>query len=417
MSNTLEWRYPFERATMHGIELFMIPIPGSGLVASSIFFRRGSADELPEEHGLHTFTLDMLLRGTQKHDYDTLHFKLESLGALTGASDGRDSSSLSLRASREEFPEALGLIFEMLQAPAFDPQQLEIERRQVLAGLRVAEDDKFRLTAREYQKRMFAGHGYAHPTEGEAPDVQRITPEACVQWHRQMLRPGCFTLFVAGDFAPEELERWLDRYDLPGKKGETLRSRQMTQPEPVETLTHEMTRDELQQGFIVMGYRTPTLTSPDYPALRLASAVLGEGFTGRIFSKLRDERGLAYACGAALSPYRLACHQLLYIGTQPERVDEALAGLHEQAETLRSGELTQADLDRAREYIIGKYLMGQQSLAQKIAQIAWWEDAAGDANLATQWPEKLKSVTIEQVCEVTRQWWRDPVTVILRPAT
>jgi zinc protease len=177
----------------------------------------------------------------------------------------------------------------------------------------------------------------------------------------------------------------------------------------------ELNKPHMQQGFIVGGFRIPPLTDPDYPALRLASAALGEGFGGRIFSELRDRRSLAYALGSMLRPYRLGGHQVFYIGTKPESVEEARVGLLEQAEHLREHLLDDEELGRAREFILGKLVMAQQSTAQRVGHLAWWEDAAGDAAEGARYPERLRAVTAAQVREVARRWWIDPAMVILRP--
>ena len=73
------------------------------------------------------------------------------------------------------------------------------------------------------------------------------------------------------------------------------------------------------------------------------------------------------------------------------------------------------ELGRAREYVLGKLVMGQQSHAQRVGHLAWWEDAAGDAAEGARYAERLRAVTAEQLREAARRWWVDPVAVILRP--
>jgi zinc protease len=174
-------------------------------------------------------------------------------------------------------------------------------------------------------------------------------------------------------------------------------------------------RADLQQGFVVAGFRTPPMTHADFPALRLASAALGEGFAGRIFTNLRDRRGLAYACGASLHHHRLAGHQTLYIGTKPETIDAAREGLLEEAAWIRENTLTPADMERAREYVIGKFVMGLQSHAQRAGRLAGWEDLVGQAEAAERWPDQLRAVTADDVRAAAARWWTDPTVAVLRP--
>jgi zinc protease len=258
-------------------------------------------------------------------------FELESLGAMSSHGAGLDAAQSSLRCAAPDFPAALDVLVDCIRRPAFDPAELEIERDAVLAHLMRAEDEKFEFTYRQYLKRIFEGHGYGHSPEGEPDDVRAITPEACRAWHLRAYRPENLMFVAAGEFEPDALvdqvirvtEGWSAatpthaRYELAGPPGA---------PPPRLEL-----RKPLEQGFHIVGFRTPAMTHEDFPALRLACAALGEGFSGRLFTHLRDERSLAYAVGSSLNAYRLCGHMMLYIGTQPERMDEALEGLLSEA--------------------------------------------------------------------------------------
>lgn len=405
----------FERAKIGAVDALLVPQPGSGLAAASAIVRRGSADEAAGEHGLASFTMAMLMRGTRRRSSEQMAFELESLGAMASDSGGVDSGALSVSATAEAMPAALEILFEALREPAFDARELEVHRQEVLADLRMSEDDKFHNTFRQYLKAMFAGHGYGHQAEGEMADVEAIDVDACRRWHAAQIRPESILFVMVGEFERERIARLLENLAAGWGSGDGVRPRQQDDIPPAHAPRVDLAKPELQQGFIVTGFRTPTVLHPDYPALRLASAVLGEGFGGRLFSNLRDRRSLAYAVGSMISSYRLGGHEVLYIGTKTETIDEAAAGLIEEAEQVRAHDPDEAELNRAREYVIGKYLMGLQSHAQRGSNLAWWEDHAGDAGLARQWPERLRAVTPAQVREAAERWWVNPTTAILRP--
>lgn len=405
----------FERARIGGIEALLVPQPGSGLTAASAIVRRGSADEPAGEHGLASFTMSMLMRGTRRRSSEQMAFDLESLGAMASDGGGVDSGALSVSSSAEVMPAALEILFEALREPAFDEREMEVLRQEVLADLRMSEDDKFHYTFRQYLKTMFAGHGYGHQAEGEMADVDAIGVEDCRRWHASQIRPESILFVVVGDFERERIAGLIENLTAGWSSEIAARPRQQAEVPPEHAPRLDLAKPELQQGFIVTGYRTPPVLHPDYPALRLASAVLGEGFGGRLFSNLRDRRSLAYAVGSQISTYRLGGHQVLYIGTKTETIDEAAAGLIGEAEHVRAHAPEESELNRAREYVIGKYLMGLQSHAQRGSNLAWWEDHAGDAGQSQLWPERLRAVTPAQVREAAERWWVSPTTAILRP--
>ena len=101
----------FERLQINGMDILLLPRPGSGLVAATTVIRRGAADERADEHGLASFTIHMLLRGTQRRNSEQFAHELESLGAMVGPGDGLDTCSLGMRAAAPEAAEALRLYF------------------------------------------------------------------------------------------------------------------------------------------------------------------------------------------------------------------------------------------------------------------------------------------------------------------
>ena len=392
-----------------------MPSRGSGLVAAEIYIRRGSADEQPGEIGLASFTASMLKRGTDSRSSARIAFELESLGAMAGHGAGVDASSSSIRCAVADLPKALETFFDCLRRPAFDAAELETEREALIAYLRRIDDDKFDLTYHQYVKRIFAGHGYGHIPDGEIEDVEAITAEKCRAWHAKTYLPENMLIVAAGDFDPEEFCALLEPYFAGWPVNGSATPRYGTPTRPPGKTSDLKLEKELEQGFIVLGYATPGLTHADHPALRLAAAALGEGFCGRLFTHLRDERSLAYAVGGSLSSLRLGGHQMLYIGTEPGRLDEAREGLFDEAEHLRRHVLDERDLSRALHYIAGKYVMRHQSLASRAGFLASWEDIGAGAEYDDQYLEDLKKVTGRQVLEAAERWWVDPTVVILRP--
>src|SRR5262245_30296649 len=123
----------FERLQINGMEVLFAPRPGSGLVAAAAVVLRGAADEHAGEHGLASFTTQMLMRGTRARSSEQLAFDLESIGAMVDADAGRDTSSLSLRAAAPQAEEGLRIMFEVLREPAFEAAEHEIHRAETLA--------------------------------------------------------------------------------------------------------------------------------------------------------------------------------------------------------------------------------------------------------------------------------------------
>lgn len=414
MTTTTAKKPKLFRTKVGELEVLLAPSAASGLIAAQVYVKRGSVDEAADDIGVTSFTAGMLKRGTTTRSSEQIAFQLESLGAMTSHGASLDTCQSSIRSAAPDFPEALKIFFDAIKNPAFDERELEIERMAVLAHLKRTEDEKFEYTYRNYIKRRFEGHGYGHFPEGEEADVRAITADKCRARHAKVYRPENMLFVAAGDFDPEAFVKVLEPHMGGWPEGKDDPRCDVLPMGSGKPGLHEL-RKELEQGFIVMGYHTPEMTHADHHALRIASAALGEGFAGRLFTHLRDERSLAYAVGCGLRTHRLGGHLMLYIGTQPERLEEAREGLIDETEVLRRDRLKDHELARALNYVAGKYVMDHQSLASRISYYARWEDLGLGAEYDTQYVADLRKVTSDQVLEAARRWWKEPSIVVLRP--
>ncbi len=406
---------PFFRRAVGPMSVIIVPRRGSGLASAQALIRRGSTDEGPGEIGVASFTASMLKRGTQRRTSAKIALDTESLGAMTSFGAGADASVASVQSSADDFPAALEIFFDCLRNPVFELAELEIERQSVLAYLKRIEDEKFDFTYRQYLRRIFAGHGYGHSTEGEIANVQAIAPERCKTWHSQTFHPANMLFVASGDLEPDALCAQLEKLTAGWTAPKNSPERYAVHASSSFQSERLVLKKELEQGFIVLGFRAPDATHSDHLALRLACAALGEGFAGRLFTHLRDERSLAYAVGSMLRLLRLGGHTALYIGTQPDRLEEAEAGLLAEAEHLRNNLLSAEDLNRAKNYVAGKYLMDHQSIMSRAGHLARWEDLGLGAEYDARYLDDLKRIKAKQIIEAANKWWTNPCTVILTP--
>ena len=110
----------------------------------------------------------------------------------------------------------------------------------------------------------------------------------------------------------------------------------------------EIETSPTQQAHVLLGYLAPSVAAPDHVALKVANGVLGGGMSSRLFRTLRDEDGLAYSVGSSYPTRRGSGRVVLHIGTAPENVAAAEAGLRREAERL-AGEPVDEDELRAHQ--------------------------------------------------------------------
>jgi len=350
-----------------GGRLFAVPRRGVPVVAARVAFQGGLLAEDEARAGLSSFLASMWLRGTRSHSAAGFARSAEGLAAEIDSFAGRNSLGLTLECPSDRLEPALDLLAEVLLEPAFDPEELEHERRETLAAIERREDQlagrAFLLFAETHYRR----HPYRRPLLGSRESVAGFTADLVQAHHERLVRAGNLVVAVAGDVEPDEVAQRVSSRLVE------LDARPFEEPAaPLEEAPREIRRatlaKEREQVHLVIGFRGVSVQDPDRFALEVIAQILG-GQGGRLFLDLRDRQSLAYSVSAsnveALAPGFFAT----YIATAPEKLAEARAGLLHQLAALVAAPPGADELERARRYLVGNFAIDLQRNAAHAAHV------------------------------------------------
>jgi len=166
-----------------------------------------------------------------------------------------------------------------------------------------------------------------------------------------------------------------------------------------------------------VAYLGPSLTAPDYPAVRVLGTVLGGGMSGRLFTELRDRRGLAYSVGT-LGTFRTGPSFLItYLGTAPPNAEAAEAGVLAEIDRIRGEQVSERELARAKAYLLGNLAMDRRTNARHAWHLAFFEVIGGGWDFPERYAGAIEAVTIADVARVARRYLTRPTVVVLQPPT
>ena len=159
-----------------------------------------------------------------------------------------------------------------------------------------------------------------------------------------------------------------------------------------------------QQAQVMVGYITPGLTDPEYPAVRVLGMLLGGGMSGRLFAELRDRRGLAYQVGV-LGTYRTGPSFLLtYMGTAPANVEASEKGVLAEIERIRTEPVTERELARAKAYLLGNLAMDRRTIAREAWYLAFFEVIGAGWSFPERYMRAVEAVTTADVARVAQRY-------------
>ena len=347
----------------NGLTLLMQNMPWLESAALSILVPAGSQRDPLEKAGLAGFTAEMVQRGCGP--YNSRHFveQLDRLGAARSASVTNYHTRFSAAIPTTRLRDTLELYRELILNPHLPPEQLEDSRMVAMQELLAMEDDLAQKLMREMRKRLYPDP-YGRSTTGCMESVQSIEL-ADVQLHvQQYYVPDRAIISIAGKIDFNEVHSMVE--SLFGSWQGSIQDELLETP---PLAGHHHIQHETSQTQIGVVFPSVPYSDPDYFLARSAIGVLSDGMSSRLFTEVREKRGLCYTVYAMCHTIKdLGC-VLAYAGTTTERAQETLDVM--LAEIRRLGEgILDDELDRLKARIKTGLIMQQESSSSRSISMA-----------------------------------------------
>jgi zinc protease len=353
--------------------------------------------------GMNNFLAGLLTRGSERFSRLALAEAVESVaGSLRGFS-GRNSLGLSgsfLTTSRVDH--ALDLFLETLIHPTFPEDEVEKRRRETLLALKNREDELAQIAFDLFYSTIFMIHPYRFPILGHEESVRALTRDTLDAYYRTILNPKHLVVSIVGDVDTSQIVA-----QLRGALESLPRPAQTLEPPPHEprpTAKRQQRKEvDKQQAHIVLGYQGVSLSHSDRYALKILDAVLSRQ-GGRLFYEVREQRALAYSVSAfsmeGVAPGVFG----IYLGTDPSKVEEAVAATHKELDRVREDLVEDHELEQAKKYLIGSYEISLQSNGAQSEEMAFNELYGLGYDNGRRYLAALNRVTVEDLRRVARTY-------------
>ncbi|MGJ5675323.1 MAG: M16 family metallopeptidase [Nostochopsis sp.] len=392
----------------NGIVLLLTENPTADIIAARIFIRAGSCYENREHAGLAHLLSTVLTKGCEGLSSLQIAERVESIGAHLSTDTAADYFQMSLKTVTADFADILALAGKILRSPTFPELEVELERRIALQDIRSQKEHPFSIAFDQLRQVMYQDHPYAMSALGNESTMSSITRADLVQFHQTYFRPDNLVISIAGRITLDEtvavVKKVFGDWQAPADTALPKLNLPNLTVQPQQVIVPQQT----QQSIVMLGYIAAAVTSPDYAALKLLSTYLGNGLSSRLFVELREKRGLAYEV-SALYPTRLfPATFVVYMGTAPDNTQIALSGLHTEVDLLYTKELTEVDLQAAKNKILGQYALGKQTNGQ-LAQIYGWYEILGlGIEFDQEFQELIANVNADDAMTIASRYLQKP---------
>lgn len=384
----------------NGDRLLFRPSFETPVVSVRVAAQGGLRAEPDHQAGLCELVTRTWMGGTSHHSEEQLSKAVEGLAAGLSPMSGKNSVSMGMDVLSGAIPQMVDLWTEVLNEPTFPQAVMERERQIQIHQIEAKKDNPAQICMNLFAQKMFGQHPYSRDPMGTAASLNALNSQNLKDWWTRIFAKQKKVISVCG---ATEAKIWVDALNAIGGKTPQLAVVPNTQKiqYPASTVL-VFERAEKEQTHLVYGYPGLTLFDERRYALQIMQSVLaGQG--GRLFLELRDKNSLAYS----VSPLRMegidGGYFGAYIGCAPNKTETALKMMREQFDRLGSELIPEAELDRAKRYIIGRNDIDLQRAGSISASILFNDLYGIDYNEAFNNAEKYRAVTAESIRSLARE--------------
>ena len=422
MSAVVEKVAPSRAATVQkvktpgGFEVWLVEDYAVPLVAFDFAFKAGAAQDPAGKTGVANMLGGLLDEGAGPYDAEGFHRAMDDLAVEISFHAEHDNFHGQLKTLSRNIDPAFELLRLAVCEPRLDDDAIERVRSQVVAGLKHEVKDPNRVAARAFREDAFPNHPYGRPSQGTLESVPTITRDDLVAMHRSLLARDIIKIAAVGAIDATRLAALVDKTfgALPAK----------AQLGPVPDVTPVAGKKrvldvDVPQSTIRFGLPGIARHDPDFMIGVVVNHILGGGvFSARLFKEVREKRGLAYSVHSQLSAHD---HASLFSGgtsTKNERAAESLSVIEEEIAKLVTEGPTEDELDKAKKYLIGSYVLRFDSSTKIAGNLVSLQTDGLPVEFLDRRNEMIAAVTMDDMRRVAKRLFDGKqllVTVAGRP--
>jgi predicted Zn-dependent peptidase len=389
----------------NGLRVLTEALPGVRSAAVGIWVRSASVHESPDRMGVSHLLEHMVFKGTERRNPYQIALELESRGGSLDAFTSRDHTTYQAHVLDADLAVAVDVLTDLVRRPLLRQSDLDLERNVILEEISSVQDAPDDLVFELHARALWPTHPYGYSILGTPETVGAINSDDLLACHLSGYYPGNCIIAAAGNIEHDQLMASLEREGW--FEGDATQVRAGIPPvNAVRGERIEVPR-ESQQCHLVFGSDAVSSRDPRRYVFSIISTVFGGGMSSRLFQKVREELGLAYAVFSYQQFYQTAGVTGVYVGTQSETADQATEVILGEYARLATEGLPADELAQGKQQLKGQIMLSLENPMSRMHRLAGVELTRDRYRRLDEILAEIDAVTGEDVRAVASEFF-DP---------
>lgn len=320
----------------------------------------GRYEDMKTEYGASHFLEHLLFKGTHKRPKaQIISEEVDSVGGYMNAYTSEDHTSYYIKLPKNYFGLAFNILADIITDPLLEPTEVDRERKVILEEMKVYKDDPARYVFDFVGELLWPDSTLRTNVIGNEHIISTMSRDTIHSYFTQMYGMNNIVVSVAGNVGHQKVVE-LARGLLQKIQHRSERTFVPVHGKLIDDKVYLLHEDS-NQAHLVLCTRAPYIDSPDEPAIKVLSTLLGSGMSSRLFLNVREQKGLAYSIYSSYTGYADSGKLEIYAGVNHEKISQAIRAIREELKKIQQDEVDEKELAKAKEQLRGRYIMGLES--------------------------------------------------------
>ncbi|MFZ5932771.1 MAG: M16 family metallopeptidase [Patescibacteria group bacterium] len=340
----------------NNLRVLVVPLPNLESATLTIWVKTGSRLEEDRVAGISHFLEHMVFKGSKKRPTaKEIAEAVDAIGGEFNAATSKDWTNFYIKARAANLETAFDVLSDMVLAPILAEEEIAREKGVIIEEIRMYEDTPMLRINDVYEQLTFSGNPLGRDIIGSEKTVSAVKRDDFVRYRNTHYYPENMLVTVAGGVNQRNVQKLAESYlasiKPKSKSAEKMQEFAVKQTKPQVKLHPK----KKEQAHFILGFTGHGRGYKGKYAEAVLAAILGGGMSSRLFSEVRERRGLAYSVRTSVERYAETGYVGTYAGVDPKRVDEAIKVTldeHYKLASQKSG-VSLRELSKAKEYLKG----------------------------------------------------------------
>ncbi len=342
----------------NGLRVLTAPIAGAQSVTCMVMLAAGSRYETPDTNGIAHFSEHMFFKGTKRRPTARdIAGEVDAIGGEFNAFTGKEYTAYYIKCAAEHRDIALDVLADMLRNSRFDTEEIDREKGVIVEEMNMYFDTPRDYIGGVYEELLYGDQPLGWDIIGRKETVRGATRDTFTSYLDRWYQPPRMVLGVGGQVGDGLLERAQELFgDMPQGSSD--------EPDPTAPYANGRVKvftKQSDQAHLILGVPSYPIEHPDRYALQVLSTVLGGGMSSRLFTEVRERRGLAYYVFGLNHSYTDAGSLYAQAGVDINRIEEAVTTVLAELRGIAAEPVPADELDKAKNFSKGRFVLQLES--------------------------------------------------------